>query len=590
MRNRTLRVALFGILPLVGVSMSGLVGCSKEEQKSAPASNASSSAQPDSAAKSSEVAKSNSPVDMAKSLLELVPKETVGFMVFQGKHPAYAQYKSSPWGSGSSNWSSMMKSANPETQQVTEMLKRLGFDLEDKNTFDKVLSEAAFFVAPPVSGETKPAIGVVFKPDSGFKLDDFLAKVKQEVVAGNAKVKVEDVKIGDAAGLRFEDSADGGAGANPMKEFFVASKGGLGVVSTSKKAIEGVITASAGTLPDIVSSPNFLKASSGMPSNESRFGTVFFDFEKFFAQAEKFGGTELAAKMKQNPFPVKAVSLAMAMDESPKTEFRMIYDDNSPQSREWFSTLASSPSESVLAAVSDKPLFFLSIDGQTIQKLKEKYLGQLGPQAAMLKPQLAALDGVSRIAFAAKSAGPGQSMLPIPEILVVAEAKEPAKLSAVVEQLVGPAVSGGMPGMQWQSSTENGVAVRALQSPMGMGAFLASSKNMFVLASTKGQLSSALKNVSDAGGAFSKSLSSPVQQVLAKQATIGNLYVNFSEVASALESVGGMLSMFAPQGNDAAQQFLSPENLQALRKMGSVVASVTVDPGVINVRSFYQKS
>ncbi len=584
--SRKISLAMF----FAGLTLSGgFISCSKEEKKAdAPASGTQSSSS-QTASNAAAAAKPMQASEFTGTLLSLVPKNAVGFIVADVKHPAYVKYKNSPWG-GSSQLTKMINDSNPEAKAINDMLARLGFDPKDKNTFEKLMTEMVIFVAPPVEGDSKPAIGAVFKPDPSYPLGTFVSKVKSEVATAGGSLKAEDATIQGGTALRLEDTSDGGTKSNPMKEFYLAQKDNkLGVIGTSKKLVESLLAAAPGAVPDVLQGANFQAATVGLPSSSSRFATAFIDVEKITQLADKFNDPELAAKMKATgPLPVKALAIAVSMEEAPHTDIRLIYDESSPQNKELLATLASSPSGEILAALPSKPLFFLSLDGKTLQNAKEKLVAAAGEQAAPFKAQLDALNGITRLGIAAKSSQPGQSMLPIPEVIIVAETKEPGKLGQALEGLLGPVVASGMPGMEWKSTSENGVAIRSLQSPMGMGAFIASSKNLLIVASTDGQMKGALANVSGKSTGFSKELvNSSAERVLAKDSTVGNLYVNFGEVATALESVGGMLSMFAPQGQDA-QQLLSPENLDALRKMGTVVGAVTMDPGAINIRSFYQ--
>src|SRR5262245_48259609 len=82
-----------GTLVAAAVLSMTFGACSKEEKK---AENQRPAAGTTTNASVPAAAKQVLPVDMTKSLLEVVPKDTVGFFVFEAKNPAYAKYKASP--------------------------------------------------------------------------------------------------------------------------------------------------------------------------------------------------------------------------------------------------------------------------------------------------------------------------------------------------------------------------------------------------------------------------------------------------------------------------------------------------------------
>ena len=69
--------------------------------------------------------------------------------------------------------------------------------------------------------------------------------------------------------------------------------------------------------------------------------------------------------------------------------------------------------------------------------------------------------------------------------------------------------------------------------------------------------------------------------------TLGSIYLNFNEVGSLMENVGGLVSMYAPQ-SDEAKKLTSPEQIAEIRKLGVMVGSVSVGEEVIELKSAYQ--
>ena len=125
--------------------------------------------------------------------------------------------------------------------------------------------------------------------------------------------------------------------------------------------------------------------------------------------------------------------------------------------------------------------------------------------------------------------------------------------------------------------------VKSMMTPFNVGVFLASNKSLVLLTSTENQMKLALDASKPA--TFASALPTRVGEVFVKQDSLGNVYVNFVEVAALMESMSGMLSMYAPEQNG---QFMQTENIEAMKKMGTVVGSVKLEEGVIGIDSFYQ--
>ena len=145
----------------------------------------------------------------------------------------------------------------------------------------------------------------------------------------------------------------------------------------------------------------------------------------------------------------------------------------------------------------------------------------------------------------------------------------------------------GMPGMAWADKQVQGVAAKTMMSPLGVGVFMAKLDNMVVAASTEAQLGQMIGAQKGEGAQLAKTLTTSMKDHLTAQPTVGNIYLNFNEVGSLMESVGGLVSMYAPQSEEA-KKLTSPEQIAEIRKLGVMVGSVSVGDDVIELKSAYQ--
>ena len=555
------------VLALVaGLAAGGLAatGCSKEEKKAAVGvSGRAGAAEVTAAVKD----------DLVASLVSRIPDDALGFLVWEGSHPAYAKLSASPWGN-SSGITELLKNAEGEAKAVIDTMKQVGLDPSDKATWEAVFSEAVFYFTPPAEGVKKPNIGVLFKSKDAGKLNTLLSTVKSEATKHNQKVG--ELKL--AAGTGFSL-----AGPQAEGELIVASDNGVASIATTQSLAEQALASKGGKTPLLMTTPAFLKASAGFPVAAKRFATGYVDVEKTVQAAAKSGAKVDTAAMEA--FPVSAIALALSMDETPETSLRLVYDDAKVANNPWLKSLNSSVSKSFASVLPTKPLLVLSVDGKMIKDVKEAMLAGLGEMGALYSQQLAFLDDVKRIGIAASVAPMGQSLLPVPDLMIVAESSDAEKTKNQLQSILGMAMmSSGMPGMTWQDKQIEGTAVKSMMAPMGMGLFLTSTNGLVVATSSEPVMKNALASKSG----FASALPKRGEQVFSDVATVSNLYLNFEEIGSYVESMGGMVAMYAPPGQDASK-FLNPENIQAIKKMGTMIGAVTIDKGIIGVDSFYQQ-
>lgn len=533
-----------------------------------------------------------SATDLSGTLVSRIPANAYGFFRWNGSHPAYEKLLQSPW--AKSDVASLIEGAGKNAQDVLTMLKNVGLDPADGATWRKMFSEAVFFATPPQTdaaaaaagaqqqpgGQAQLSFGVIFKAD-GVDVQQKLEAIREQLKAsGQAPT---DLQVDGGAGFRFEaKSADSG---EVLPIFFVA-KGNLGVAASDAQTARQTLASQASALPQVVTSEHFKKAFKGTPGEDSRFALGYFDFNKLMADAgaaQPNAPAVIGGIDKEEMGAVEAVSVTFAMDDAPRTDFRMVLDTADEKSS-WVKNLAVSQSSGLISSLPEKPLLFLSFDGQSLRKIRDTASqgGQL-PFAS----QLAFLDTVGRVGIAARVAPPGQSILPIPDVMVLFESSSAEESKGQIEQLINVAMaaSPGMAGMQWtDQKLDDQTTVRSIMSPMGFGLFLGSKNNLVVLASSSAQIQSALG--ADDQGKFAQKLAPAANAVLTQQQNIGNVYVNFEQLASLLENMGGLLSMYAPQNQDMGSM-LEPQKLQSLKDMGTMVGSITLEDGVLGVQSFY---
>ena len=180
-------------------------------------------------------------------------------------------------------------------------------------------------------------------------------------------------------------------------------------------------------------------------------------------------------------------------------------------------------------------------------------------------------------------------MLPIPDMLILAESSKPDVTKTQLSQMIGMGMAtAGLPGAEWKDKTIQGQPAKYLLTPFGLGVFVASVDKQVLISTTEAQLDTAISAAKAGKGLFADSLNSRTKEALSTQPSIGTIYVNFTEVAGLVDSMGGMMQMYAPQGAGQGGQMLDPAQLEGLRQMGTLVATMSSADGMISLRSFYE--
>ncbi len=527
-------------------------------------------------------------IDLSATIIGEIPKDSLGFIQWDLTSTAYANLAKSPWG-GNSSFFSNLELASQEENKFLDALKRAGIDPQKRETYEPILAQGVGFLAPAADVNEKLALGLLLQSKAGVNLGDKFGILKQELQ--NAGKKTEDISSGPVSGFRVDisDAPQAGqpaaAGATGKYLYLVWSKD-RGVFSNSKTLASTVLVSTSRQNPALVDSADFKSMISQLPAVSSQFGLGYLGVADLLKHLEASGTPIPDAQLKN--FPVKAIASAFSMGEAPQTDLKLLVKPEGAEQQKWFAVLNTSQSDKVLPAVPSNPFLFLSLDGETLKRAK----ANLGDLAKSGQPQadavLAAVDQLQRVAIAASIAPVGQSMFPVPNVLIVAQASSPDQVQKALADATAFAVnSSGMMQAVWQEKDIDGVKVRAMNSPLGFGMYLASKGNLVIASSTEPQLKASLATIASGKG-FESALAPRIQKTLAKDMALANLYLDFNELGSMMENLGGMLTMFAPQQGESAQKFLAPENIASIKKMGRFVGSLTVDKNVISITSYYQ--
>lgn len=524
------------------------------------------------------------------SLVKSIPSDAYCFVSADLSHAAYKRLLASPWSPRQNKFSAKdILTSDGFPKKVAQILEGSGILSEQPQVIEDFVGEVALFATlPQPASEPLTSIGLLLRSSKKDELPNRLAVIRDEIK--KAGIEVKDESISGAKGFSFSsydlcddvDACKAAAKVPPM--IFVAWNNGTGVFSFSETVIQQVLTAKQG-VPQFVNSENFKRATQDFPSSESRYGFGYIDLTKIVEHIAKAENkSDLIASVSKSP--IEAISLSSAMADIPSAIVKLLFNPRDENQKKVFEIFGSSNAKSMLEVLPADPLLFISLDGQTLLRAKA-LLAANAP--APVQDQLKVLDAVQRVGLVVNSPSSGGSMLPVPDLLIVLESNAAEQSEQQISQIVTSymGTQGGAQGLQWQENEIDGVKVKSMMSPLGFGMFLTRHKNFVIASSTDNQLRALLKGINGKGEVFASMASGMEKSILSERDTLFNWYMSFDRFGTTLENMGQMLLMFAPPDDQQkAREYLTPEAIEQIRKMGVMLGSTTIDKGAITIESY----
>ncbi len=519
--------------------------------------------------------------DLSQTLISRLPETTFGFVYWDNSHPSYKKLSTSPWSTSTESGSQFLDSLSKqdvETRRIIKTLKEGGLDLSNSKTVGDLFKKGAVFSAVSKEEDSEIAVGIVFEAKNETEISTAMAAVRNGLTKNGETT--DELELEKGNGFKITTKR---AGSTDVSEVFLAWIGNVGVMSSAKWAVEVVTKSSLGKFLPITTKDQFKRATEKLPGDSYRYLLGFVDFsyltEKLHGKVVRFADIPWIMKKEM---PLQAISFAFGMKETPLTELRFVYNKDNQAMTTALEGLKASSSGRVAKLLPENQMLFLSVDANSLQLLIKTILSELAMPAEAFDKQFQTWGQLDRISVAARLAPVGQSLLPIPDILLLGQSESSADLKLLIIQTLS-----GL--MQFQSIEKKiaKVVVTILRGP-GFGVFIGNQSDVVFVSSTEQSVTSAITVMDGDGGAFTNTLPELAKETLTERETVANLYVNFVQVSKFLESMGGVLSLYAPQSEEA-KKLLDEQTLGELKKMGSMIGSVTLDkaPGYIRVRGSY---
>ena len=521
---------------------------------------------------------------LSKTLIGYLPANTLAFHYWDFSLPGYQKYKSSNWynsASSSSLVQSLQLPGNDSFSSVVDILKKNGVSLEDKGLIEEVFAEGALYLLARSATDNTVEVeyGAVTKAKNAAQLSNIIKSVK--TFADQQQLQPLDLSIPGGSGfsLVLKDKYD----PKQTVEVFVGQKNDIAAITSKKETLISILSTSKPASPAITNTDKYRQAVANIPGFDKLYGFGYADVEQLSSALSAIAQINPDAVKTLKAQPLSSLVYASAMEETPYSDALVSFKPDAGPN-----TLVRQLKQSSVADLTNSyghiPSLMLSVDGQSLYNLLS-LAAQMSEDQSVPLESFAAFKDISRLSILAKVTAPGQSFLPVPELLLAAASNKADDLQTMVKAVATPLLSFASPKASWQTKQIGGTTVSYVTTPLNIGVFMAVAKGHLFVTSSEQQLTTLLTGNAKQDTTLGAKLPAKAQGVLALQQSTLNFYLDFSDLVSFMQNMQGMLA--AASQNDTLNKALEPKQLELLRSLGKLTASVSVQENAIRFQTAY---
>lgn len=518
-------------------------------------------------------------------LAQRIPASSAAFIVWNTDSDAYRRFKASSWGSaGNTNLVKMLEQAQATgkadaIKPFVDVLIKTGLITTNPQQPEVIRSGIAFVDAAPNSG-TKPGLGLYLSANSGSNLKEKLAQIQAVFQSEGYQVTK---RAGAPDGFNVAIKAKDAGAPEIGTVSFVANEATM-AVATQDTLIDRAFAANPDNGMKVVTAgAGYQKTVGSLPSG-NQLSLGFVDVKALLARIRSSVPADAVKDldMALQTVPVQEVGFAHSFDKGLSDSFAAHVVAQNDQQKRWLGAIATGSTHETLAQVPADSVAALSIDGTSLNKIKNLVFAEMPtPEMEALRTQLAPFDSLNNLTVAVR--GPG-AMGAFPELLFVAGGSDPAKVQESVKAAVDQALmSFGLQLGGWQSKSVEGGTMNFLMSPLGVGAFTAQSGNSVVIGTSEASVVDSLK--ASSGGTKSLKATLASAQDTSKTPSLLAVYANFERMTDVAKSVQGSLSMFT-----GGKTGMTDESLEQFRKLGVFSGRLAYNDDLLRFDSRYEEA
>ncbi|MCC6933450.1 MAG: hypothetical protein IT292_09380 [Deltaproteobacteria bacterium] len=523
--------------------------------------------------------------NLSKTLIGYLPKNTLAFHYWDFSLPGYQKYKNSNWHKAATPTSFVEGwnvTGNELIATLPEILKQNGVTLEDKLVIENLFSEGAAYLLGQSDNAkaTEIEYGVVVKARDEQKLAGLTKSIKDYALQKQLQPLDMQIDGGQGFSIAIKDKYD----PKQVVDVFIGQKKNLAAIASKKETLIQILATTTPSSPVITTEDKYKKAVRSIPGFDQLYGFGYADIEQLSNLLSSVNqvNQDIINTLKNQP--LISLVYAWAMNDHPYSEavLNIKPDADSASLPRQFK---QSSSESLLQMYGAAPSLLLSLDGQTVHNLLAT-AANANSQTPVPAMALTTIKDIERLSILAKVNTAGQSFLPIPDLVIAVQTAKGEELQTTLKSTIAPFMSLAAGNTSWQTKQINGTTVTYNNTPLNLGVYLASTKGHLLVTSSETQMNTIL----GAGGKSAQSLATllpaKAQDALALKQSIMSFYLDFNDLATALQNAQGMMQMSGNQ-NDALSKALEPKQLEMLRKLGRLSASLKLEDNVLRFQTAY---
>lgn len=426
--------------------------------------------------------------------------------------------------------------------------------------------------------------GLIIEASDPTKVSECYNKFVSNLKANQVEITDLSNLSGDARGfiLPFPKTD-----AEIIAKAYVGTSGArLAFTSSETQLANALSQSTSGPRPKLVTSDSFksLINRSNNPRDNFAFGygeilSIASRVMKKFPSKDDKNSAEIGAAMAA--LPVGDVLINTSFKDSYGMEALASVSPKTDIQKAFFNALEKAKGVDLANKAPADAIFFFGLQGDIIRAIRDAALKLDPEQEAMLKPQLAVLDGVNSFGVGLRNGAAG---VPFPELYFLLSTNDAPAIRTQLEQLVGMAIdsSNGMVG-QLQSTEIDGAQVRYTSSPFGVGAYITDADGTIIIASSDGSIRAALSAVKGKSKTYASAINDVTKKALATDTSPLLFSWDMNGIATMLEGVQGSLSMFT-----GGKTSIAKEDIDHIRGLGAGFGSARYASGTLQLQQSYQ--
>lgn len=499
------------------------------------------------------------------ALLQKLPPKTLAFYSWRSDDKEYRnlQVKSALHSSNAylSEFGSLPIEASQQRllETILKAIATSGLISEDPATPDGMSEFLAFLQ----SNSPMPDAGMYITARDTVDLKALAAKLKTALE--EEKVTVTETPQGDKLLLTVTED---------VVTIYALFDSHQAAITTSNALTQNLFTTEpVGGFQEIKGSQSYQQIMALHNGNGAQFGLGLADYAAISKLASGAVPQEAAAGLDEAP--IGLVSLGQYASDAFTTEILAQLAPKNDQQKLLINNISKPASNTLLDRLPEASAFFLILDGQLLRTVQEGAVSDLSPEEkAAAQPYIETLMKVKGISIGALPAG--RDAL-VPDIFITIQNDEPGKLMDFVTEQTRDLISTQIPMANWLEKDVDGVKVKYILTPLGIGLYLASIKDSFVATSTDSAMAEMIKAIKS-GSSAAKHFPATISAIAPNTPLVSG-YLDFKKIADAVESVQGSMSMFT--GGASA---LNAEEIQNLKRMGSATFGLSVTNELLRLR------